>query len=143
MRTPAIAWLGLGACPTCTHALVQAHAALAAGSAFFHAQGSPRGGPGIVSDKLDNVPIGLIALTAHQASIAALGESPILQDLAIDGKPCRSAIDSTAAFVDVVANNSVDSWDSLLQSKVIPDVHDYKLTCEYLSLTHPHFVSSK
>ncbi len=147
---------------TTVTALVQAFAALAGGSTFFHAQGSPKGGTGVVSvslthglmlsppcidlhgpptqlkgipipqDKLDNVPIGLIALTAHQASVSALGDNVILRDLAIDGKPCRSAVESTFEFVDVISNNTVLDWDALLASRVIPEVHSYTLTCEFL-----------
>ena len=113
-------------------ALVQSYAALAPGSAFFHAQGSPRGGPGVISDNLDNVPIGLLSFVAHQGSLSGLPHSPILHDLLAPNGTARrvqSGVDSARVFVDVVANaSSVYEWFDLLHQRVIPQVPGYTLT---------------
>lgn len=101
-------------------ALIQAHAALASGSSLFHASGSIDN----IGMALDNLPIALLAVTAHQASVSSLNSSTLTY---LTLPTNRTAIQITQEFVDILTLEDVQAWNARLNEQVVPYIGDYKL----------------
>ena len=101
-------------------ALVQSFAALASGSAFFHASGSIDS----VGMALDNLPIGTLSLIAHQASVKSLN-STILSDLSLTPRPI-TGIGLAEKLAEIVSSD-VDQWQAGLDAISATGVGDYTL----------------
>eukprot|EP00004_Rigifila_ramosa_P010523 TRINITY_DN223_c0_g1_i10.p1 TRINITY_DN223_c0_g1~~TRINITY_DN223_c0_g1_i10.p1 ORF type:complete len:305 (+),score=47.63 TRINITY_DN223_c0_g1_i10:88-915(+) len=89
---------GWNMAPASVTGLVQSYVSLCMGSAFFHASGTSLGGA------VDNMPIGHLALIAHQAAMATIPYQPIIHDLA-DAPRSKDgngfAKEMTALFINV------------------------------------------
>ena len=120
-------------------ALIQANAALAFGSSFLHATGIR--GRSSVENGLDNLPIAMIALIAHQSSIHSL-ESDILSDLSVQHATNKTAIEITQQYISLIQSNDVHEWKNKYDQYIVPYLGDYKKTfagivCSVLNLLFP------
>eukprot|EP00004_Rigifila_ramosa_P010527 TRINITY_DN223_c0_g1_i6.p1 TRINITY_DN223_c0_g1~~TRINITY_DN223_c0_g1_i6.p1 ORF type:complete len:699 (+),score=160.98 TRINITY_DN223_c0_g1_i6:88-2097(+) len=108
---------GWNMAPASVTGLVQSYVSLCMGSAFFHASGTSLGGA------VDNMPIGHLALIAHQAAMATIPYQPIIHDLA-DAPRSKDgngfAKEMTALFI----NESVYIWEDRINAMDVPNYYN-------------------
>ncbi|GMI11245.1 hypothetical protein TrVE_jg2967 [Triparma verrucosa] len=106
--------------------LAASFTSLGTGSAFFHGSGTQLG------NRIDNAPIGQIALTAHQVAVSSLRSNDVVASCRsqedIDEKVTQNGTDVIARFNHIFADNDITAWDQAILDLGETFQSDYKVT---------------
>lgn len=95
------------------------------GSAFFHGSATQLG------NRIDNAPIGQIAITAHQVAVSSLGENEVVSACLPEEEIDDSIVNGTEVikgFSRIFVDKEIEEWDQAILDLGTQFQNDYKVT---------------
>ncbi|GMH86702.1 hypothetical protein TL16_g10628 [Triparma laevis f. inornata] len=105
--------------------LAASFTSLGTGSAFFHGSATQLG------NRIDNAPIGQIAITAHQVAVSSLGENEVVSACLPEEEIDDSIVNGTEVikgFSRIFVDKEIEEWDQAILDLGTQFQNDYKVT---------------